>query len=91
MSHANIAGDRLLGLNFFPPRLDGAVYHYSLGNFLPELMQDGGLQTWIRVGFMHDDAPQYFLLTVWEFLNKLFPEQWIGQGGPTASPTHSTV
>jgi len=32
---------------------------------------------------MHDAAPPHFLSAVREFLEKGFPEQWIGQGGPT--------
>jgi hypothetical protein len=27
-----------------------------------------------------------FLSAFWEFSNKVFPEQWIGKGGPTAWP-----
>jgi hypothetical protein len=38
---------------------------------------------------MHDGAPPHFILAVWEFLNSLFPEQWIGSRRPTASPDRS--
>jgi hypothetical protein len=31
-------------------------------------------------------APPHFLVAVRAFLNKVFPEQWIGRGGPTAWP-----
>ena len=40
-----IARDKLLGLHFLPPRLNGAVYHDFLRNFLTELLQDVDLQT----------------------------------------------
>ena len=31
-------------------------------------------------------APPHFLVAVRAFLNKVFPEQWVGRGGPTAWP-----
>jgi kynurenine formamidase len=39
---------------------------------------------------MHVDAPSHFLLAAQEFLNNVFPEQWIGKSGPTAWPAGST-
>jgi hypothetical protein len=39
---------------------------------------------------MYDGTAPHFLLAVREFLNKVFPEQWIGRGGPTAWPAPST-
>ena len=33
-----------------------------------------------------DSAGPHFLPAFWEFSNKVFPEQWIGKGGPTAWP-----
>ena len=39
---------------------------------VPELLQDVDL--WL----MHYGAPPHFLLAVREFLNREFPEQWIG-------------
>jgi hypothetical protein len=38
---------------------------------------------------MRDDAPPPFILAAWEFLNSLFPEQWVGRGRPTALPARS--
>jgi hypothetical protein len=87
--HAGIAGNRLLGTYFLPPCLTGAVYHNFLQNVLPELLQDVVLQTRIHLWFMHDGAPPHFLLAVRQFLNNVFPEQWIEQGGPTAWPGSS--
>jgi hypothetical protein len=37
----------------------------------------------INLWLMHDAAPPHVLSAVREFLEKVFPEQWIGQGGPT--------
>jgi hypothetical protein len=84
-----IAGDRLLGPYFLPPRLTGAVYHDLLRNVRPELLQDVDLLTGIHLGFMHDGTPSHFLLEFRKFSNNVFPEQWIGQDGPTAWPARS--
>jgi len=50
------------------------------------MLQDVGLRTGIRLRFMLEGAPLnlfffYFLLAVQKFLNSLFPQQWMGQGG----------
>jgi len=46
--------------------------------------QDVGLQTRIHSWFMHGGVPLHFLLSVWEFLNNVFPRQWVGRSGTTA-------
>jgi hypothetical protein len=38
---------------------------------------------------MHDGALPHFLSAIYEFLNNMFLEQWIGQGGPVAWSAHS--
>ncbi|GFG40851.1 hypothetical protein Cfor_05350 [Coptotermes formosanus] len=67
-------GDRLLGPYCLPPRLNGAVYHDFLRNFLPELLQDVDLQTRIHLWFKHDGAPQHFIVAFRKFLNNVFPD-----------------
>jgi len=47
--HAGIAGDRLLGPYFLPPRLTGTVYHDIPRSVLPELLQGVDLQTEIQL------------------------------------------
>jgi hypothetical protein len=88
---AQIASDRLMGSNSLPPRLTGALYHDFLRNFLSGLLRGVDLQTSIHLWFMHDDASPHVLLAAWEFLNNVFPEQWIGRGGPTARPARSLI
>jgi hypothetical protein len=58
------AGDRLLGIQFLPPRLASAVYRYSHGNVLPELLQDVDLQTVILLWFMRDGSQPHILLPI---------------------------
>ena len=81
---AGIAGNRLLGPSCLPPRLTGDVYRDFLSNVLPELLQVADLQARSQLWFMHDGVPPLFLLAFREFLNNLFPERWMGRGGPTA-------
>jgi len=86
-----VAGDRLLGPHFLPPRLIEAVYHDVSGYVVPDLFQDVGLQTRITLWFTHNNgAPLHHLLAVRELLNNVLPEQWIGRGRPAAWPAHSS-
>jgi hypothetical protein len=96
--HAEIEGDRLLGHYFLPLCLTGAVYHDFLSEVFPELLEDVYLQSRINLWCLHDDddddddddeAPSHFLLAVQEFLNNVYPEQWVQQGKPTPWPAHS--
>lgn len=81
---AGTAGNRLLGPSCLAPRLTGAAYSDILHDALPELLQVADLQARSQLWFMHDGAPPHFLLAFREFLNNLFPERWMGRGGPTA-------
>jgi hypothetical protein len=61
---------------------------YFLQNFLPEQFQSVDLwTTGIYLWITHSGAPVYFLLAVWEFLNKVFMEQ----GAPRAWPAPSDL
>jgi len=72
------AKDNLPGPYCLPPHLTGVVDYHFLQNFLPELLQSVDLQN-IRIylRITHKGAQEYFLLTVQEFLNKVFMKQWI--------------
>lgn len=45
---------------------------------IPELLQDVDMQARIHLWLMHYGTQPHFLLAVWEFLNRVFSEQWIG-------------
>ena len=77
--------------DFPPSRQTGAVDHDFIRNMVPKLLQDVDLQTRIQAWFMHYGAPAHFLLAVREFLNTVFPGQWIGRGGPTAWPARPLI
>jgi hypothetical protein len=70
--------------------MTGAVYYDFISKALPLLLQIVDLQTRLYLSFMHDAAQHIFLLAVREFLNNVFPEQWIGRDGPTEGPVPST-
>jgi hypothetical protein len=53
---------------------------------LYSLLQGADLQARIHLWFMQDGAPPQFLLSVWDFLNNVFPRQWVGGDGSTAWP-----
>jgi hypothetical protein len=88
--HADIAGETY-GIHLPSTTSDWAVYRDFLGNVLPELLQDVDLQIRINLRFMHDGAPPNCLLAGWEFLNNVFPKQWIGRDGQAAWPSHSRL
>ena len=39
--------------------------------------------------FQHDGAPPHYTIRVREFLNEIFPNRWLGRGGPVAWPPRS--
>jgi hypothetical protein len=91
-SHAGVAGDRLLGPHFLPPRLIETFYQDVARFVVRDLFQDVGLQTRNTLWFTNNNgAPLYHLLAVQELLNKLLPEQWIGRGGPTARSARNMI
>ena len=50
---------------------------------LPEMFENVPLQVrQQRLWFQHDAAPAHFALDVREYLNNVFPNRWIGRGGP---------
>jgi hypothetical protein len=42
------------------------------------------------MGYMHDGAPAHFSRAVRDVLSNTHHDRWIGRGGPTAWPPHST-
>lgn len=84
-----IVGDHLTGPFFLPPRLTGEVYRHFLENELPLLLDDIPYQLRLQMYFMHDGAPPHFSLVAREYLNTVYPNRWIGRGGPVSWPPRS--
>ena len=47
------------------------------------------LQVRQRLRFQHAGSPAHFALDVREYLNNVFPNRWIGRGGPVWWPPRS--
>ena len=63
--------------------------HYLFCDILPEMLENIPLQVRQQLWFQHDGAPSHFALDVREYLNNVFPNRWIGRGGPVEATTFS--
>lgn len=87
---AGIIGDSLVGPYILPERLNGEAYNNFLQNTLPVLINEvvpEHIQQ--RMWYQQDEAPAHFRIDVRATLNNMFPNKWIGRGGPTAWPARS--
>ena len=53
------------------------------------MLENVPLQVRQRLWFQHGGAPAHFALNVREYLNNVFPNRWIGRGGPVQWPPRS--
>lgn len=86
---AGIIGNFLIGPCVLPPRLNGELYLQFLQNAFRDLIEHLPLETRQRMYFMHDGAPPHFSVAVRDHLNNVYPNRWIGRGGPIAWPPRS--
>lgn len=86
---AGIVGEQIIGPYLLPPHLNGHVYAQFLQHVLPELLEDVPLDIRANMWFQHDGAPAHFALPVRHYLNEIFPNRWIGRGGPVHWPARS--
>lgn len=86
---AGIVGDEIIGPFYLPRILNGDIYLDFLQNDLPALLDNVPLNVRRDLYFMHDGAPPHFRVTVRDHLNLVFPNRWIGRGGPIAWPPRS--
>lgn len=64
-------------------------YENFLRNQLEAMLEDLPVATYATMIFQHDGAPAHFSRRCREYLNRRFPMQWIGRGGPIAWPARS--
>ena len=81
---AGIIGNCLVGSFVLPERLNGQLYLEFLKDAFVDLIEDLPLETRRDMYFMHDGAPPHFSVSVREHLNNVYPNRWIGRGGPIA-------
>ena len=56
---------------------------------MPGLLEDIPLMIRRQMYFQHDGTPPHNTNRVTELLNELFPNRWLGRGGPVAWPPRS--
>lgn len=86
---AGIIGNFLIGPCVLPPRLNGEIYLQFLQNAFLDSIEHLPLATRQHMFFMHDGAPPHFSVAVRNHLNNVYPNRWIGRGGPIAWPPRS--
>lgn len=69
--------------------MTGASYLNLLQNVLPVLLEDIDLHTVQQMWFQQDGAPAHYSAAVRQFLNRRFPDRWIGRAGPVQWPPRS--
>lgn len=77
-----IIGNHLVGPFVLEHRLTGQLYLNFLQETLPLLLEDIPLDVRQGMWFQQDGAPPHFYREVTTFLNEIFPNRWIGRGGP---------
>ncbi|KAJ4447231.1 hypothetical protein ANN_09235 [Periplaneta americana] len=55
----------------------------------PHVLEDAPLINRQHIHFLHDGAPAHFSRTARRYLDRRFPDRWIGRGGPIAWPPRS--
>jgi len=73
----------------FDNNLTGNTYEAFLRHELIGLLEDNPLMIRRQMYFQHDEAPPHYTRRMREFLNKTFPNRWLGRGGPVAWPPRS--
>lgn len=84
-----ILGNFVIGPYFFDGTLTGQNYLLFLQNNLPELLEDVPIQTREQMWLQHDGAPVHNTREVKNYLDNMFPNRWIGRGGPKRWPARS--
>ncbi|KAJ4425457.1 hypothetical protein ANN_28073 [Periplaneta americana] len=87
---AGIIGDRLVGPHVLVNRLTGQAYTNFLENTIPHVLEDTPLINRQHIHFLHDGSPAHFSHTDRQYLDRRFPDRWIGRGSPIAWPPRSS-
>lgn len=88
-----IYGDCLIGPFFLPGNLNGEVYLQLLEDAidpaLTETVENNNNYNVNDLTFQQDGAPPHYALAVREYLNRTYPDRWIGRRGPIEWPARS--
>lgn len=86
---AGILGTNILGPIVLPDILDGNAYLRFLRENLPEFVEDVPLDRRGQLIFQQDGAPPHNKRCVTNFLDRTFPDRWMGRFGPLRWPARS--
>ena len=64
-------------------------YIIFIRDIVPKMLENVPLQVRQRLWFQHDGVPAHTDLDVREYLNEVYPNRWIGRGGPVQRPPRS--
>lgn len=79
-----------VGPKLLPDILNGQNYLEFLEEEFQEAMEEAVAPNHRpRIWFQHDGAPAHYSALVRDHLNRTFPGQWIGRGGPVRWPPRS--
>lgn len=84
-----ILNGHLIGPHFFDEVLTGESYLEFLQNHFPYLLDEIDIRTRQEMWLQQDGAPPHFARDVRNYLNEVFPQRWIGRGGPIRWPPRS--
>jgi len=84
-----LLANKVTGPFVFDNNLMGNTYRVFLRNELPGLLEDIRLMIRRQMYFEHDGAPPHYTWHMREYLNKSFPNCWLGRDGPVAWPWRS--
>lgn len=85
---AAVVNDTIIGPIFLPPHLNGQIYRQMIVDRLEEMVRDIGLNI-DEIWFQQDGAPPHWAREVRNQLDVIFPQRWIGRGGPINMPPRS--
>lgn len=84
-----ICNGQVIGPHFFERTINGQMYLQFLENDLPTYLENIPIAARLRLWYQQDGAPAHFARDVRTFLNRQFPNQWIGRAGPFLWPPRS--
>lgn len=86
---AGIVNGHLIGPHFVTGHLTGAIYSEMLRTVIPDLLDDVPLAVVNNLYYQQDGCPAHYQRAVRDILDSMFPERWIGRGGPVPWPPRS--
>lgn len=84
-----ILNGTVIGPFELPENLTAEVYLDFLQNQLPDLLEEVPLNIYGSMWYQQDGCPAHYARTVREFLDREYPDRWIGRGGTISWPARS--